>query len=736
MKCFCIVFSLLLISSTGHAQLVNAFPSLTFTDPMLVTHAGDGTNRVFVLQQNGLIRVLPNDSAATSASTFLNIANKLSSPGGEEGLLGLAFHPNYENNGYFYVNYTAPSPLRTVISRFSVMPGNPNKADSLTELKILEVGQPFSNHNAGMILFGNDGYLYITMGDGGSGGDPGNRAQNLDTLLGKILRINVDSTAPGLNYSIPADNPLVGFPGRDEIFAWGMRNPWRISLDPPTGDIWMGDVGQGSWEEIDLLERGKNYGWRCYEGDATYNTSGCGSISLYTFPKKVYSSQSPNPECSVTGGYIYRGYRRPDLVGRYIYGDYCSGKIWKFLYSGGVVSEDVLLVDAPFSISSFGTDELGELYICNYSSNTIHRFAGPSTVSTTLTSPANGATGVTEPVDLLWRTAVSATQYWLEVDDAVAFTSPLLQDTTLTDTTYSLTGLSAGTQYYWRVKVKNVAGWGSFSSVRNFTTLVAPPIAPSLISPENDVAGQPTTLVLSWAASSGAATYHAQISNDSTFVVMHLDDSTLIPTSVGTFGLAESTWYYWRVRAKNAGGPSNWSDMWKFKTLLTATNSYPVVGGWNMLSVPLTVADARPSVLLSTASSYAYGFVPNIGYVLRDTLSYGDGYWVKFDSTKNISMTGVVREQDTIDVEAGWNLIGTITAAVDTADVVQSPSGILESSFYQYDGTYTAADSLRPFMAYWVKSSGPGQIIISSGTVFHPASKTQPGVGLTREVTR
>jgi hypothetical protein len=359
--------------------LVNAFPNLGFSAPLFLTHSNDGTNRIFVVQQNGRIMVFPNDSAVTSANrfTFLNITGKLSSTGGEEGLLGLAFHPDYATNGYFYVNYTAPTPLRTVVARYSVLPGDPNKADSLSELKIIEINQPYSNHNGGMILFGTDGYLYIGMGDGGSGGDPQGNGQNLQSLLGKILRINVDTTVGTNNYGIPPGNPFAGNPtaGREEIFAWGMRNPWRFSQDPVTGYIFAGDVGQNAWEEVDRIEVGRNYGWRCYEGDSPYNTGGCGPSSNYTFPLKAYSN--PTLGRSVTGGYVYRGYRRPDLVGAYIYADYSSGRIWQFRYNGAPpITSDSLLLDASFTISSFGVDQNNELYICSYSGGSIQRFAG------------------------------------------------------------------------------------------------------------------------------------------------------------------------------------------------------------------------------------------------------------------------------------------------------------------------------------------------------------------------
>jgi glucose/arabinose dehydrogenase len=338
MKHLHIVLLILLTCCTGNlraqpAQLVNAFPALTFSQPVFLTHSGDSTDRIWVVQQDGIIAVFPNDSTAASTSTFLDISEKLSSPAGEEGLLGLAFHPRYAANGYFYVNYTAPNPLRTVIARYSVLPNDPNKADSLSEVVILEIAQPYGNHNGGMIMFGADGCLYIATGDGGSGGDPHDNGQNKAALLGKILRINVDTTTATTLYGIPPDNPFAGNTEgfKEEIWAWGFRNPWRFSEDRITGRIWVGDVGQNAWEEIDLLERGGNYGWRCYEGPAPYDTSGCGPVAGYLFPVKAYPNGGP--DCAVTGGYVYRGWRRPDLVGRYIYGDYCSGKIWTFNYT-------------------------------------------------------------------------------------------------------------------------------------------------------------------------------------------------------------------------------------------------------------------------------------------------------------------------------------------------------------------------------------------------------------------
>lgn len=343
-------------------NFVNAFPNLSFSLPLFLTHSGDGTNRIFVVQQRGLIRVFPNDSMTTNVQTFLDVTNLVNQSGNERGLLGLAFHPNYSSNRYFFIYYTRSSDGALRISRFTTQSGNPNKADSLSELNMLTIPHPtYTNHNGGCLMFGGEGNLYIGTGDGGSGGDPNNNAQNLNSLLGKMLRIDINTPSGGNNYSIPPTNPYAGGGGAPEIFATGLRNPWRFSRDAVTGTIYCGDVGQDAWEEIDTISVGKNYGWRCYEGNAPYNTSGCGPIGNYTFPIAVY--QNVGSDISVTGGYVYRGARVPWLVGRYIYADYGSRKVWKLLLSGGVVSDNSIIGVAPTGIPSFGVDQNNELYI-------------------------------------------------------------------------------------------------------------------------------------------------------------------------------------------------------------------------------------------------------------------------------------------------------------------------------------------------------------------------------------
>lgn len=358
-----------------------AFSNLTFTSPVFITHSGDGTDRLFVVQQGGQILVFPNDPAAVSAQTFLDITTIPLTrfvSGGELGLLGLAFDPNYAANGFFYVNYTitnpnsnaAMFPYRTRVSRFNVSAGNANQADAGSETVLLEFDQPFDNHNGGMIAFGPDGRLYIATGDGGDGNDPMNNAQNLGVLLGKILRINTDP-----NNRVPADNPFGSTPGAmGEIWAYGMRNPFRMSFDRAAGRLWVGDVGQGAREEVDIIEKGGNYGWRIYEG----NRSNINPMNLpptdFMAPVLDYDR---NAGTTVIGGYVYHGPGLPDYGGVYVYGDFGNGRLWALVYDANsktVVSNTQVATLAKFNLSSFGEDEAGELYAVGLSDGKIRRF--------------------------------------------------------------------------------------------------------------------------------------------------------------------------------------------------------------------------------------------------------------------------------------------------------------------------------------------------------------------------
>jgi glucose/arabinose dehydrogenase len=376
----------LFFAASWGAVTIKAEPVVTgLSSPVDITHAGDGSGRLFIILQGG--RIVIFDGVQILSPPFLDITSLVSS-GGERGLLGAAFHPNYVGNGFFYVSYTDAAG-DSVIARYSVSL-DPNRADPTSGVILLTIPQPFSNHNGGQLHFGPDGYLYIGIGDGGSGGDPQNNGQDLGTLLGKILRIDVDS---GFPFAVPADNPFVGVGGaREEIWSYGLRNPWRFSFDRLTGDMFIGDVGQNSWEEVDFQPAnstgGENYGWRLMEGNSCFNPAiNCNNGTL-TLPILVYDH---SVGCSVTGGYLYRGSKNPNLNGLYLYGDFCSGLIWGAQEDGLGGWNTTVLLDTNFSISTFGEDESGEIYFAHLSATdgTIYQVV-QSTSSTNSASASSG----------------------------------------------------------------------------------------------------------------------------------------------------------------------------------------------------------------------------------------------------------------------------------------------------------------------------------------------------------
>lgn len=332
-----------------------------FSNAVEIAHAND--SRLFVVQKGGLIRIL-NADGTINATPFLNLSS-LVSTGSERGLLGLAFHPDYATNGSFFVNYTNTSG-NTVIAKYNVSTSNPDVANTAATV-LMTITQPYSNHNGGTLKFGPDGYLYIGMGDGGGGGDPDNRAQNTAEYLGKMLRIDVNSTiAP--YYTSPATNPYVGIAGNDEIWAIGVRNPWKFSFNRLNDDLWIADVGQNNIEEINKIASpqaaGLNFGWRCYEGTVAYNTSGCASITTMTMPLTQYTHSDG---CSITGGYVYTGTLYPSFLNKYFFADYCENRIGYTNTTTGVITYTPYFTAQSNNFTSFGEDMNGELYVTNSS---------------------------------------------------------------------------------------------------------------------------------------------------------------------------------------------------------------------------------------------------------------------------------------------------------------------------------------------------------------------------------
>lgn len=333
-----------------------------FDQPLQITHAGDGNNRLFVVEKSGKIRMIQNN--VVLPEVFLNLSEQVSS-GSEQGLLGIAFPPDFHDKKIFYVNYTDKTGVgNTVIARYSLSQANINLADPDSGVKVLSIAQPFANHNGGQLAFGPDGLLYIGTGDGGGTGDPSNNAQNTNSLLGKILRVDVNSAAP---YTIPSGNPF-----NNEIYAWGLRNPWRFSFDRSAGDLYIADVGQDELEEINHMsvnQTGANFGWKIMEGSKCFRTETCNQENLI-LPITEYNHSAG--DCSVTGGYVYRGSEFPALQGVYLYSDFCSGKIRGLKnINGQFVQQDI--IDTPFKISSFGEDEAGNIYFADFDSGAIYK---------------------------------------------------------------------------------------------------------------------------------------------------------------------------------------------------------------------------------------------------------------------------------------------------------------------------------------------------------------------------
>ena len=377
--CMGILIILIIIAScngrssdnAAHTLQTASFPSIKltkvaggFTEPTYITHAGDGSGRLFVVERKGLVRVVRD--GAVLATPFLNITGKVQSRGGEQGLFSIAFPPGYASKNYFYVDYTNRSGVgNTAVARYPLSQ-NPDMANAAGEAVLLSVTQPFANHNGGQLAFGPDGFLYVGMGDGGSGGDPMGNGQNPAALLGKLLRLDVESgVAP---YAVPAGNPFA-----TEVWAYGLRNPWRFSFDRVTGDLYIADVGQNRFEEVNVQgatsKGGENYGWNIMEGLHCFSGAGCNQAGL-TLPVAEYDQS--NGDCSITGGYVYRGLQFPTLQGIYFYGDFCSGRIWG-LRRSDTGWDSSLLLDSELQISSFGEDEAGNVYVADFGTGDLYR---------------------------------------------------------------------------------------------------------------------------------------------------------------------------------------------------------------------------------------------------------------------------------------------------------------------------------------------------------------------------
>lgn len=455
----------------GQTNYSIAFPNLRFSSPTDMRMPESGQPLFYVTELSGVIKVFdPSDPGVSEAPVFMDITGRVRS-GGEMGLLGMAFDPAFVDNGYFYLSYTADNPLRSVISRFRIQTGDPLKGDTTSEKVLLEVLQPYENHNGGSIAFGPDALLYIGLGDGGSGGDPQNRAQDPDSLLGKILRIDVHPVDTTVSYQIPVSNPFALAGGRPEIYAWGLRNPWRFSFDPLTGDLWCGDVGQNAWEEVDMIENGGNYGWRIMEGFHCYNPSNCDSTGLVS-PVLEYAHVSDAG--SITGGVVNRwsntgGGNYALLPGEYVYADFVFGTIWALSRDTNGIVVNRVVDSTRLNISTFGTDQRGFIYFCAFNGR-IYKFNSTAGVAPRrsiararfLPNPAVSLGVVEVDLTIRGRAAVDL----VDMTGATVRTRDAgILETGPNRVPVDLQGLPSGT-YRWRLRVDGESITGPVAIVR------------------------------------------------------------------------------------------------------------------------------------------------------------------------------------------------------------------------------------------------------------------------------
>ncbi len=688
---FFLIFSLNSFSQFRIDTLAKA-PDIGF--PVCIAFPPDGSNRVFFTEKNnGNVRIIRNDSLL--ATPFLTVSVTGS---GEQGLLGITFHPQYPDSPFVYIYYTRSGDRANLLVRYQDQNGVGINPVTLMNVPRLT---PASNHNGGNIHFGPDGKLYVTIGEYAV------TSNSQDTInsnkRGKIHRLNPDG-------SIPPDNPFSG----NSIFAYGCRNSFDFSFDELTEKLYASENGPACDDEINYIVSGGNYGWNI-EGNCSYSND-----PQYKRPMYYWASSLP----SVTGISVYRGNAFPDLYGKLLVSAYNNGIVYQFnLNANGdsVTGAPTTLINFGSGINDVEVGPDGFIYLTNgtYSGTSRILRLRPNISIPPIppqVSPSNNSVSQPRRPTMVWQKATDATSYHLQLATDSLFTSLLFDDSTLTDTTKLMSPLSYNTKYFWKVKAKNAMGTSSFSSVWNFTTVVATPQAPILESPQNNSTHTTTTLPLRWRVSPTTETYQIQISSDSLFTSLVVDSSTISDTMLTFTSASHYASYFWRVRATNIGGTSGYSQAWKFSIVDYVTASIFVNNLWNLLSVPVQVTDTRKQIVFPDASSQAFTFVPLTGYVTEDSLEIGNGYWLKFNSTETVSIVGGSVTQDTLEVNEGWNLIGSITDTIEINLIQTIPENLLNSNFFGYNSGFVESNIILPGNGYWIKAKSFGKIILSSQT--------------------
>lgn len=687
---FLFLFLLPFHSSKGQF-LIDTLAAAPHTDfPVCITFPPDGSNRLFYTEKNtGRVRIIRNDTLLTNPYLTVSVTGS-----GEQGLLGLTFHPNYPDSPYFYIFYTRSGDRANQVVRYREVNGVPTNPQTLM---VVPRTNTATIHNGGNIHFGPDGKLYITIGDysiPSSSQDTSN-----SNKLGKIHRVNYDGT-------IPFDNPFLN----NTIYAYGSRNSFDFTFDALTGRCYATENGPHCNDEINYILPGRNYGWPV-DGNCTYSGD-----PRYQRPLYYWSSNVP----AITGIIIYRGSAFPQLYGKMLVAHYNYGSVEIFsLNAGGdsIIGGPTTLINFNSGLNDIEVGPDGYIYITNGTyggTSRIFRLRPLLLPTPILVSPPNGAINQSRRPTIIWKSSAGAARYHLQVSTDSSFSAIIFDDSTLIDTTKLLPPLYYITKYYWRVRAHNNTQSSLFSSVWNFTTLLPPLAAPLLLSPEIGSVIESTFVTLKWRSSLYAESYHLQIAYDTFFTSIVVDDSLLLDTLVTVRLPQANIRYYWRVRALNNEGTSMWSQRWDFIVIKMITVEYRVSPRWNLISLPLTTTNRVKDTLFPTAVSKAFSFTPKTGYIQQETLMNGVGYWLKFPTKQAVTLTGVPLIVDTIDVVAGWNLIGSTFDTIHSGSVTTLPPDIIASDFFGFNNGYFASSVITPMQGYWVKMRKAGKIILNS----------------------
>ncbi|PKD43236.1 PQQ-dependent sugar dehydrogenase [Rhodohalobacter barkolensis] len=679
-------------------ELEDAF-SETFNRPLGLEFPDDESNQGYIVSKFGMVFRKDFNNPETPSTTFIDISDRVYAVEGEQGLLGMAFSPNYEQDETFFLYYTFEEngEYYSTLARYKAPGGI---ADRKSEERLLTIFQPADNHNGGKLVFGPDGFLYVAVGDGGRGA--GSNAQNTLTLNGSILRIDV---SPETGYNIPPDNPFVGNPdGMNEIFAWGFRNPWRISFDPVTGYLWVADVGQKSWETIYIVENGKNYGWPVIEGTDCYPIgTECDKTGLEK-PLYLYPWDEEDTGKSITGGYVYRGSNNPSLYGKYIYGDFISKRIWalEIDHDTKEVLSNTEIAQSPMLIPSFGSDNSNELYVVGWGPVArIFRFLEEESPAvpgkTVLNAPADGATDVSLDPTLRWEPVDQGARYKVQVSSSENFATMFVDESDVVQIEFELSGLDYETQYYWRVRAVNAAGDGEWSQVWSFTTI--PPPVPDISIVAIEAEGE--DLVLSWNSETPELIdefiiYRGEEPAELTLTAIENlsgDQYSYTDTEI----LQGSSFY--AVGAVDASGvESSLSDIVSFYN-----GELAITNEWEMVSIPVFNEEPAPenTQLFSFSGSYQD----------ENSIIPLKGYWTRSNTEESISLRGSGLVNAVLNLESGWNMVGGLTGTIEK-EAIQDIDGVLTNApIYLYNGAaYEPVTTIEPGRGYWIYAENEGSV--------------------------